>query len=271
MIGATSRRKRICADTITSRRFDTIAPHPTSYVRISTMNTMSTVSTTSHVYGLDADVEDYPDDDDAYEAYLGSTPARHRAHSGGHRWRSIVVVGTIVIVFAVLITRIILNGGDATSTSATVAPPVSRTAIATSPVAPSSPSKTATPLPTVPTTTPSRTATAAPTLTMPPTTAPSALPAPVMVNPRTVVYAVTGTKQLIDLITVVYTDAQGIPQTDFNVALPWTKTIVLNPGVQTQSVVATSIRGRLNCAIVNAAGQTIVAATSNTIITTCTH
>ena len=47
--------------------------------------------------------------------------------------------------------------------------------------------------------------------------------------------------------------------------------IVLNPGVQTESVVATSIRGRLNCAIANAAGQTVVASTSSTIIATCTR
>jgi Mycobacterium membrane protein len=90
-------------------------------------------------------------------------------------------------------------------------------------------------------------------------------------NPRTVVYSVTGTKQLLDLVNVVYTDARGYPQTEFNVSLPWSKMIVLNPGVQTQSVVATSIYGRLNCSIVNAEGQAVVASTNNAIIATCTR
>ncbi len=80
----------------------------------------------------------------------------------------------------------------------------------------------------------------------------------------------TGTKQLLDLVTVVYTDARGYPRTEFNVSLPWSKAIVLNPGVQTESVVATSFYGRLNCSIVNAAGQTVLASTGNGIMTTCT-
>ncbi|MDI3314869.1 MAG: MmpS family transport accessory protein [Mycobacterium sp.] len=90
-------------------------------------------------------------------------------------------------------------------------------------------------------------------------------------NPRAVVYTVTGTKQLLDLVTVIYTDAQGLPRTDFNVALPWRKTVVLDPGVQTRSVVATSLYARLNCAIIDAEGQTIVASTGNTMIATCTR
>ncbi|ABL04874.1 conserved hypothetical threonine and proline rich protein [Mycobacterium ulcerans Agy99] len=90
-------------------------------------------------------------------------------------------------------------------------------------------------------------------------------------NPRTVIYRVTGTKQLLDMVNIVYTDARGFPVTEFNVALPWTKMVVLNPGVQTESVVATSIYGRLNCAIVNAQGQLVVASTNTSIIATCTR
>ncbi|MCV7147363.1 hypothetical protein H7I92_16115 [Mycobacterium riyadhense] len=81
----------------------------------------------------------------------------------------------------------------------------------------------------------------------------------------------TGTKQLLDLVNVVYTDERGFLKTDVNVALPWTKVVVLNPGVQTESVIATSLRGRLNCAIVNAQGQLVVASTSYGIIATCTR
>jgi hypothetical protein len=81
---------------------------------------------------------------------------------------------------------------------------------------------------------------------------------------------VTGTKTLLDLVNVVYTDARGYPQTEFNVSLPWTKVVVLNPGVTTQSVVATSFVGRLNCAIVNAQGQVEVASANNANLATCT-
>jgi hypothetical protein len=102
----------------------------------------------------------------------------------------------------------------------------------------------------------------------PPPTGP---PPPAALNPRTVIYSVAGTKQLLDLVNVVYTDARGYPQTEFNVSLPWSKVVVLNPGVQAESVVATSFYSRLNCSIVNAAGQAVVASTNNGNLATCTR
>ena len=90
-------------------------------------------------------------------------------------------------------------------------------------------------------------------------------------NPRAVLYSVNGTKQLFDLVNIVYTDAQGFPHTELNVALPWSKVVVLNPGVQTQSVIATSIYSQLNCSIVDAAGQPVVVSTNNSMIATCTR
>ena len=71
--------------------------------------------------------------------------------------------------------------------------------------------------------------------------------------------------------SIVYTDARGFPVTEFNVALPWTKAVVLNPGVQTESVIATSIYGQLNCSIVNAQGQLVKASTSSSALATCTR
>nr|WP_253900663.1 hypothetical protein [Mycobacterium asiaticum] len=81
----------------------------------------------------------------------------------------------------------------------------------------------------------------------------------------------TGTKQLFDLVNIAYTDARGFPVTEFNVALPWTKVVVLNPGVQTESVIATSLLSQLNCSIVSAQGQLVKASTSNTALATCTR
>ncbi|WP_235852621.1 MmpS family transport accessory protein, partial [Mycobacterium interjectum] len=100
---------------------------------------------------------------------------------------------------------------------------------------------------------------------------PPGAPPPVALNPRTVVYSVTGTKQLLDLVNVVYTDARGYPHSEFNVSLPWSKVIVLNPGVATVSVVATSFYGQLNCSVINAAGQPVVVSANNGVVATCTR
>jgi hypothetical protein len=224
---------------------------------------------------LDTDIEDYQYDDETY------TDGDEYAGPADHRWRPVAAIAGGVLVLAVIATIVIVNGGDSASTTATVVPSPSRTVIATPrPTTPkaaptvSLPPETVTTLPphsTTPTARPTDTPTAEPSAAPtapPPAASPSTLPA---VDPRTFVYTVTGTKQLLDLVTVIYTDAQGLPHTDFNVSLPWTKTVVLNPGVQTKSVVATSLYGQLNCAIVNAEGQTIVASTSNTMIATCTR
>ncbi|WP_293004211.1 MmpS family transport accessory protein [Mycobacterium sp.] len=164
-------------------------------------------------------------------------------------------------MLAVIATLVIVNGGDSGSTSATVVVPPSRTT--TPHLVPALPPETMTTItptsrPPVPTTTPSAT---------PPPVVPSAAPD---VAGRTFVYRVAGTKGLLDLVTIVYTDASGAPQTDFNVSLPWSRTIVLNPGVSTRSVVATSLTGRLNCSIADAVGQNVALSTSSTMIATCT-
>ena len=64
--------------------------------------------------------------------------------------------------------------------------------------------------------------------------------------------------------------AQGALQTDVNVALPWAKTVVLDPGVELRSVTATSVAGQLNCSITDASGATIAAQNNNTLIAACT-
>ncbi|MFY9919377.1 MAG: MmpS family transport accessory protein, partial [Mycobacterium sp.] len=100
---------------------------------------------------------------------------------------------------------------------------------------------------------------------------PSEAAPPPAADPRTVTYTVTGNRQLFDLITVIYTDQQGALQTDVNVALPWTKQVTLDPGVELSSVTATSVGGQLNCSITDGAGQTLVAQTNNTMIANCTR
>ncbi|MGE0220796.1 MmpS family transport accessory protein, partial [Mycolicibacterium sp.] len=112
------------------------------------------------------------------------------------------------------------------------------------------------------------TSTAAPQPLLP---APQAAPPPPSAAPGTVTYQITGNRQLLDLVTVIYTDAQGALQTDVNVALPWSKTVVLDPGVTLSSVTATSVGGQLNCSITDANGNLIAVQNSNSMITNCTR
>jgi len=181
------------------------------------------------------------------------------------RWIWIAGVAGAILLVAVICVVVILGGGDSGSVSTTVAPstttaqPAATTsAPATTPAAAPPP---AAPLPpeTVTTLTPSASAS--------PSTAPtSAAPAT-----NTVTYQVTGNPQLVDFITVIYTDAQGALQTDVNVALPWSRTVVLDPGVTLSSVTATSVGGQLNCSITDGSGATLAAQTNNSMIATCTR
>ncbi len=208
------------------------------------------------------DVEDYDeyeygdyDDFDAFDS----------------RWKWVAGVAGAVLLVAVICTVIILGGGDSGSVSATVDAPAATTSAApsTSAAPPEATSKvpvpsTSLPAETVTTITPSPTATVAPP---PPVATPQA---PVPAAAGTVTYQVTGTRAMIDLVTVIYTDAKGALQTDLNVALPWSKTVVLDPGVTLSSVTATSVTGQLNCSITDASGGTIALQTNNSMITTCT-
>jgi hypothetical protein len=202
----------------------------------------------------DADYEDYDDYADPID----------------RRWIWVAGVAGVILLVAVICTVVILGGGDSGSVSKTVSPPSTSQAPTTSAAPPVATSRAPVPPPgpltpeTVTTVAPSPTASAEPT-----PTAPTA-PAVAATDPRTITYQVTGTRQLLDMITVIYTDQQGALQTELNVALPWTKTVVLDPGVTLSSVTATSLLGQLDCSITDAGGATIAAQASNTMITTCT-
>lgn len=249
------------------------------------IDTICTISTMNH---LDNGIQDYEDDavDGIYAD--GDTPARGwdpcssedhtEAANGDQRWRPVAAIAGIVFTLAVIATAVIVNGGESASTTATVATPPTRTVIATPrPTAPTAPPAsslspetvtTVTPPPRKPVPTTPAGPTAEPTVVPPPEAAPSLSPD---VTARTFVYQVTGAKQLLDIVTVIYTDAQGVPQTDLNVSLPWSRTVVTDPGVQIRSVVATSLTSRLNCSITDGVGQPVAMSTSNSMIATCTR
>ena len=206
--------------------------------------------------GLEAGLEDYEEYED-YEDYEDYEPI-------DRRWIWIAGVAGAILLVAVICTVVILGGGDSGSVSTTVAPPVTTSQPATASRAATTPSA---PVPAAPLT-PETVTTVTPTASAAPTDAPTdAAPAPA---PSTITYRVTGNRQLLDLVTVIYTDAQGALQTDVNVALPWAKTVVLDPGVTLSSVTATSVMGRLNCSITDAAGAAIAVQNNNTMIANCT-
>ncbi|MDT5331607.1 MAG: hypothetical protein QOF31_2904 [Mycobacterium sp.] len=206
-------------------------------------------------------LEEYEDYED-YEDYDDYEPI-------DRRWIWIAGVAGAILLVAVICTVVILGGGDSGSVSTTInpsAPPATTQPAATTSAPPVSttpptlPPAASLPQETVTTVTPSASA--------PPIVAPTdAAPAPA---PNTITYRVTGNRNLIDLVTVIYTDAQGALQTDVNVALPWAKTVVLDPGVTLSSVTATSVTGQLNCSITDAAGAAIAVQNNNTMIANCT-
>jgi hypothetical protein len=220
------------------------------------IDNICTISTTDY---LDYELQDYSDDETVDDIYADGDES-----SDDERWRPIAAIAGIVFVLAVIATVVIVNGGDSASTSATVVvPPTQRTTPRLVPALPPETVTTMTPTSRPPTPT---------ATTTPPTPSPAAVP-PVApdVAARTFLYRVTGAKGLLDVVTVVYTDATGAPQTDFNVSLPWARTVVLNPGVSTRSVVATSLTGRLNCSIADGVGQNVAISTSSTMIAACSR
>lgn len=215
------------------------------------------------------------DHDDGYDADYDEIYAYEDPID--RRWIWVAGVAGAILLIAVICTVIILGGGDSGSVSKTViATPATTPPVATSTVAPTTTSVApprASQVPLAPLS-PETVTTLAPSPTPSATVAPAPVvpaPAPAAVlAPNTFTYQVTGTRPLLDLVTVVYTDSQGALQTDFNVTLPWTRTITLDPGVELKSVTATSLTGQLNCAITDASGAPITAQATNSMITSCT-
>jgi Mycobacterium membrane protein len=248
-------------------------------------STYSATSRTRRTGGVDDAETDLVEDYDAYDSGYESADDEvyEYVEPFDRRWTWVAGAAGAVLLVAVICTVVILGGGDSGSVSATVSPPAAtstpvttqaprisvttqapRSSVTTQ--APRTSARTAAPLPTaaltpetVTTVAPAPSVQAAPSTQLTPPTAPS-----------TITYQVTGNRQLIDLVTIIYTDGQGALQTELNVALPWTKSIALDPGVTLGSVTATSITGHLNCTITNAAGAVVAAQTSNSLIANCT-
>jgi len=213
-------------------------------------------------YDDNEDPDDYDDYDDYGEIEEYYEPI-------DRRWIWVAGVAGAILLVAVICTVVILGGGDSGSVSTTVAPPVTTSQpAATTSAAPVTTTPSAPPP--VASLPPETVTTVTPTASVPPSTTPTQAAPPPAPTPNAITYRVTGNRNLLDLVTVIYTDSQGALQTDVNVALPWSKTVVLDPGVTLSSVTATSLTGQLNCSITDAAGAAIAAQNNNTMITNCT-
>jgi hypothetical protein len=223
-----------------------------------------------HDYGDSGEVQDYDayDTNDGYDGYEDVDDIYEYEDPIDRRWIWVAGVAGAILLIAIICTVVILGGGDSGSVSKTIAATTATTAqdaittarpVMTSaapplaPIAPLSPE-------TVTTVAPSPSATADPV----PAVVPPA-------SPKTVTYMVTGSRPLLDLVTVVYTDSQGALRTEFNVALPWVRSVTLDPGVELKSVTATSLTGQLNCSVTDSTGATLVAQNTNSMIATCTQ
>jgi len=206
-------------------------------------------------------LHEYPDDDDYTDV------VEYDEESIDRKWMWVAGIAGVILFIAIGTTGIILGGGDSGSVTAngtSSAPtPTAETSVPAV-AAPSLPAETVTTV----SPSPEPTAVAQPEIAAPVAPPPAAAPA---VPPSTVTYRVTGNRPLLDLVTVIYTDQRGALQTEVNVALPWAKTVVLDPGVQLKSVTATSVGGQLNCGIYDASGALVAVQSNNTMIANCTQ
>lgn len=152
---------------------------------------------------------------------------------GTPRWLWIVAAVAVVTVIGLVIALVIVNS----SQQQTVVAPVPTL---------SDPGPTEPTVTTPPTTTRRPTTTSRPAV--PPTTAPSApggTGTPGVTE--TVTYNVTGEGRAIN---VTYVDNGGVLQTEFNVLLPWSKTVDLaEPAKQSASVSIINVGREVNCSI----------------------
>jgi hypothetical protein len=198
-----------------------------------------------------AAVTDQLDPDERYDEVV--------YYEDSSRWRWVGAGAALVLVLAVIGTFVILRSGDSTSTSGRIAPS-SSVPVATPPV-------TTRPRPsaTLPSPPPETVTTVAPSVTAP-TEAPPTTPG---TEARSFTYIISGIRRPGDFVTVTYVDATGVPRTEFNVTLPWMKTVTPTGAMLLKSVTAVSLGSRLNCSITDADGRTMASQAFNAIATMC--
>jgi hypothetical protein len=165
-------------------------------------------------------------------------------------WLWLVAGAAVLLVVGMVIALVIAN--DSGRNSATVTP------VSPLPTAPSTPIPKRTPATTPP-----------PTRSTTPSTTPSTPPPTTSTTagvPQTIVYSVTGTGRAL---SIAYIDTGGVLQTEFNVALPWTKQVTLTPPASTAAAVTVVNFGeQITCSVAVDGAQ--VRQRTGSILTVCT-
>ncbi|PJE21565.1 MAG: hypothetical protein CK431_21125 [Mycobacterium sp.] len=156
------------------------------------------------------------------------------------RWLWFVAGAAVLLVIGLVVALVIANGALKQQTAIEPLPPVPSTTVA--------PPTTRTTSPPSTTRRPPRTTTTAP----PGTTTPPGVPnTPGAL--QTVVYTVSGEGRAI---SVMYMDAGDMIQTEFNVALPWTKQVSLSTSAKAPaSVTVVNIGHEITCSVTVAGVQ----------------
>ncbi|RUP03613.1 MAG: hypothetical protein EKK34_17615 [Mycobacterium sp.] len=155
------------------------------------------------------------------------------------RWLWFVAGAAVLLVIGLVVALVIANGSLKQQTAIEPLPPVPSTTVA--------PPTTLTTPPTTTRRAPRTTTTAPPGTTTPPgvPNTPGAM--------QTVVYSVSGEGRAI---SVMYMDAGDMIQTEFNVALPWTKQVSLSTSAKAPaSVTVVNIGHEITCSVTVAGVQ----------------
>jgi hypothetical protein len=156
------------------------------------------------------------------------------------RWLWFVAGAAVLLVIGLVVALVIANGSLKQQTAIEPLPPVPTTTVA--------PPTTRTTSPPTTTRRPPRTTTTAPPGT---TTAPGVPNTPGAM--QTVVYNVSGEGRAI---SVMYMDAGDMIQTEFNVALPWSRQVSLSTSArQPASVTVVNIGHEITCSVTVAGVQ----------------
>jgi len=229
---------------------------------------------------------DYEPHDDPYNSetapqyteYSGlDEDFEYRPPGSNENWKWVASIAGAVFAIAVIATAVVLSGGNGKPPAAAVTAPVpSLTPVTTTPPPPPpSATSSAKPSTTTVTSTPvQETPTAEPSTEAPPPEPPPSNPmlppeGQRPITPAAFAYYVTGNQTPGDLLTITYTDGNGVTRTVLGASLPWTMIVTPSPGITGGSITATSFASQVNCSITNSANQMLAVQSNNGIIARC--
>lgn len=176
--------------------------------------------------------------------YLPGQPPPPPQPPRSPRWLWVVAAAVVLLVAGLIIALVIVSNSSREST--VVAPMPQTSGEPTLPTTPPFPT-TRRPAPTTVTVFPEPTRVPAPAPSVTDEPGLPGTPAPAPGSTETVVYSVTGEGRAIN---ITYVDSGGVMQTEFNVALPWSKEVSLAaPAKDSASVAVVNIGRDVTCSV----------------------